>query len=242
MKRLNQILAVESATKKRIEDTFTKVYQEVQKGDLTSGFTRVYTPKNEEGERFPSETKRVTVKVDDAVGVVKQSMQELFDLTATKDLTNAGARANIVVEGKTVAQNVPAVHLLFIEKRLASLIDFIRKLPVLSLDESWISDPASGLFVSSPVDTIKTAKLEDHQVVVQATDKFPAQVVKTTKDVVQGSWRTTKFSGALTPDRKAALLAKAEAMQRAVKSARQEANEHPVQSLATGQVLDFIFG
>lgn len=243
MKRLNQILAIEQSSKKRLEDSFTKVYQDVQKTDLSVGFTRVYTPKHENGEVFPTETKRVVVKAEDAIATARKALTELFDMAAVKDNTNSYARAPIVVDGVTLVANVPAVHLLFLEKRMGSIIDFIKKLPTLSLDESWSLDAASDLFVSAPVDTIKTAKIEDHQVIVPATDKFPAQVAKLTKDVVQGSWRTVKFSGGMPAAEIQGLLAKAEKLQRAIKAARQEANEQEIQPLATGDaVMNYIFG
>lgn len=244
MKRLNQILAIEQSSKKRLEDTFTKVYQDVQKPDLHTGFTRVYTPKNDEGERFPTETKRVVVRAEDAIKTAKNALQELFDLAAIKDNTNALARADLVVDGKVLVADVPGVHLLFLEKRMTGIIDFIRKLPTLPLDESWTHDAANDLYQSAPVESIKTAKIEEHQVIVQATDKFPAQTVKVTKDIVQGTWKTTKFSGALPQKTVQALLARAETLQKAIKSARQEANEQAVDdSLQTGAaVMTYLFG
>jgi hypothetical protein len=242
MKRLNQILAVEQSSKKRLEDTFTKTYQDVQKADLSSGFTRVYTPKNENGEPLPSETKRVVVRGKDAIQTARKALSELFDLAALKDNTNATAKADLIVDGKVLVADVPAVHLLFLEKRMTGIIDFIRKLPTLPLDESWALDAGSDLFVSSPVESIRTAKIEDHKV-EGLTDKFPGHLVKVTKDVVQGTWKTTKFSGGLPAGEIQALLAKAERLQRAIKTARQEANEAPVEPLATGDaVMNYIFG
>ena len=242
MKRLNQLLAVEQSTKKRTEDSFTKVYQDVQKADLSVGMTRNYQPKHENGEQFPAERKLVQLKAKDAIETVHKNLTELFNLTATKDLTNTTAKADIVIDGKTIATGVPAVHLLFLEKKMVDIIGFIKKLPTLSLDEQWTSDVASGLAVTQPVETIKTAKIEENVVVVPPTDKFPAQVVKQTKDVVQGSWKTVKFSGALPAGEVSRLLARAEALQKAIKSARQEANEAEIVRLETSAVLDYIFG
>lgn len=242
MKRLNQVLAVEQSSKKRLEDSFTRLFQDVQKPDLTSGFTRSYQSKEDGGENFPNEIKRVQMHARDAIATATKALSELFNLTATKDATNSNAKANIVVDGKVLAKDVPAVHLLFIEKRMVSIIDFIRKLPVLSLDEKWVKDEAQGLFVTEPVESIKTKKLNQHKVVVPATDKFPAQVVATTEDVIQGVWKTTKMSGGVPPHEVTRLLERAERLQRAVKEARQEANEVQVVELSTSSVLDYIFG
>jgi len=241
MKRLNQILAVEQATKKKREDEFTKLYQELQKADLSAGFTRTYQPKDEEGERFPNETKRVQVRVPDTLQSVKRSLADLFDMTATKDATNQTARADIVVNGQVLATGVPATHLLFLEKKMVGIIELLKKLPTLPMDEQWTLDSVQGLYATAPTETIKTAKVVKHEVVVQATEKFPAQVVQTTKDVVQGTWKTVKFSGALPSDEVSELLARAERLQKAIKTARQEANEAPVTALTTSQILNYIF-
>jgi hypothetical protein len=242
-KKLNQILAIESVTKKRAEDTFTKSYQEVQKVELVTGFSRNYQPKDDTGERLPSETKKVQVRAVDAVKAVKQGLAELIDITATKDATNQEATANVVVDGVTLAKDVPATTLLFLEKRLVAIIDFVKKLPVLAADESWSFDSAQGLFRTEPVTTVRTKKVEDFRVIVPATKEHPAQVTKVTEDQLVGEWRNTKTSGALPVDERASLLARAERLQKALKEARQEANETPVKPVEVGEkLLSFVFG
>jgi len=242
MKRLNQVLAVESAIKKKREDEFTRIYQDVQKPDLSAGFTKTYNAKDENGEKFPQETKRVQVRAQDALVTAKNALQELFDITATKDATNTGAKADVVIDGTVVLSNVPATHLLFIEKRMASVIEFIKKLPVLAADESWEKDPALGLYRTQPVQTLKTKKTVDFKVVVPPTPQHPAQVKEVTEDVVVGSWSTVKYSGALPADEVKALLNRAEKVQRAVKSARQAANEVEAREFSTSPLLAYIFG
>jgi hypothetical protein len=241
MKRLNQVLATESTVKTKSENTFTKVYQDVQKADLVAGLTRTYTPKVDEGEKLPAERKVVQLRVRDAVKQAKEALAELFDTTAMKDATNTTAKADVVVDGQTVLTGVPAVHLLFLEKKMTSVIEFIKKLPTLSTDEEWGVDTGTGLAVSQPVETIRQLKVEEHQVIVPATDKHPAQVAKLTKDVIVGTWRLVKYSGALPVDERNALLSRAEKLQKAVKAARQEANEAPVVNLSTSAALSYVF-
>ena len=106
--RLNQILAVEKTVKNRNETEFTKIFQEVQKVDLVNGFSKTYASRDADGENFPPENKRVQVRVDEKIGRVKDALTELFDITATKDATNTIAKADIVVDGTTIATGVPA--------------------------------------------------------------------------------------------------------------------------------------
>lgn len=242
MKRLNQVLATEQAVRKRCEDEFTRVYQGVQKTELVNGFARNYQPKDEDGEKLPAENKKVVMKASDAIRGAKKALTELLDVTATKDNTNCNARADVVVDGQVLLTGVPATHLLFLEKRMVSLIDFIKRLPVLPQDENWRLNEVQGLFETEPVETLKTKKVERHEVVVPPTKEFPAQVAKVTQDVVAGVWKTVKFSGALPPDEVTKLLERAEKLQKALKAARQEANEAPVAALSTSPILNFIFG
>mgnify|MGYP001607458182 CR=1 FL=1 len=51
MAKLNQLLAIEKAVKSKREDEFTRLYQDVQKGDLTSGFVKTYQAKDETGDQ-----------------------------------------------------------------------------------------------------------------------------------------------------------------------------------------------
>jgi hypothetical protein len=52
-----------------------------------------------------------------------------------------------------------------------------------------------------------------------------------TSDKTVGTWETTKFSCALTPARRAELVARIDAMSDAVKRAREEANSMEVQQV-----------
>lgn len=243
MPKLNQILAVEKNIKNKRENEFTAIYQQMAKPDLLAGLARTYQPKVEGGETFPPENKVVQLKADEALRRLREGYAELFDVTGQKDLTNCTARADIIVDGQVLLTNVPATHLLFIEKRLVDIINFIGKLPVLSPDEQWARDHSQGLWRTEPVETIKTKKVEDWKVVVPATKEHPAQTQKMVEDVVVGTWKTVKYSGALTAAQRDELLTRAEKLQKAVKFAREEANQTTAATLPSGSaVLGYIFG
>jgi hypothetical protein len=240
-KKMNQILAVEKTVKSKREDEFTVIYRDVQKPELTIGLSRTYQPKADDGEKLPPENKKVQVRVEDALQRTVLLMKEVFNITAMKDATNCVAKANIVVDGEVLAKDVPATHLLWLEKKLLSLADFIGKLPTLSQDTTWTKDEGVGLYRSEPVETIKTKKVEDFKTVAAATVQHPAQVVKVTEDVTVGTWKNTHFSGAIPADRKKQLLERVEKIQRAVKEAREEANQTEVVALATGVIVERLF-
>lgn len=240
-KKLNQILAIEKTVKGKREDEFTKLYQNLQKAELVIGLTRTYQPKADDGEKLPSESKKVTVKVEEALSTTVDLMKEVFNVTAVKDKTNCVALADIVVDGEVIAKGVPATHLLWMEKKLLSFAEFINKLPTLPQDTLWTMDEGQGLYRSEVIETIKTKKVEDFKVTVQPTKEHPAQVVKVVEDVTVGTWKTTHLSGAIPAHRKKQLQERVEKFQRAVKVAREEANQTEVVELATGKIVELIF-
>ena len=241
IKKMNQILAVEKTVKGKREDQFTEIYRNVQKADLTIGLSRTYQPKDDSGEKLPAESKKVQVRVEEALKQTVLAMKEVFNLTAQKDATNCVAKANIVIDGEVIAKDVPATHLLWLEKKLLSFADFASKLPTLSQDTSWQYDAGQGLFRSDPVETIKTKKVEDFKTISPATKEHPAQVAKVVEDVTVGTWKTTHLSGAIPVDRKKQLLERIEKFQRAVKEAREEANQTAVVELSTGVLVEMLF-
>ena len=240
-KKLNQVLALEKAIKTKHENAFTQAYQNAQKEPLFLGLVRTYNARTEDGEKLPAEKKLVTLKVTDLLETAATSLKELLNLSAVKDATNATAKGDVVIDGKTVLKDVPATHLVFIEKRLTAIIEFISKLPTLSQDASWQFNSGLGLYETAPVDTFKTKKVERWETIVPPTKEHPAQAQKLVEDVVVGTWSSIALSGAVPADRKATLLARAEKVQRAVKIAREEANQAPVVELSTGELVDIIF-
>ena len=48
-----------------------KAYQKLQKAALLSGISRIYRPKDEEGERLPGESTKVQLKTEDIIDAVK---------------------------------------------------------------------------------------------------------------------------------------------------------------------------
>lgn len=241
IRKMNQILAVEKTVKSKREDQFTVIYHNVQKAEMVTGLSRTYQPKDDAGEKLPPESKKVQMKVEDELQRTVQLHAEIFNITAQKDATNCNCKADVVVDGEVLAKDVPATHLLWLEKKLLSLADFISKLPVLSQDVAWQFDAGQGLYRSEPVETIKTKKVEDYKVVSPATVQHPAQVIKTVEDVIVGTWKSVHLSGAIPADRKKTLLSRVEKFQRAVKEAREEANQTPVVDLSTSIIVDRLF-
>lgn len=243
MPKLNQIIAVAAGKKSHAHKAITEAYQALQKATLLEGISRTYKPKDDEGEPLPPEKKLVQVKVKDAIQGVAAALTELYDVVATQDAANCQAKADVVVDGTAVLRAVPVTTLLFLEKQLVDLHTFVEKLPTLDPGESWAYKADVDQYTSEAYQTTKTKKVLKNHVKAEATKEHPAQVETYTEDVIVGHWTTVKFSGAVPAKERNDMLARVEALQEAVKTAREEANGMEVEPRKVGAaVLQFVFG
>lgn len=222
--RLNQILAIEKGTKSRVFGEISKLHNAVQRASALSGFSKTYQPKDEEGDRYPPEQQRVQLIASDTLRQAGRLLSELFDVTASKDWANTAAKADVVVDGEVLLEQVPATYLLFIEKQLGDLRTLIGKIPVLDQADHWFLDEGSQLYKTEPTETTRTKKVQRPIVLYPATPEHPAQTQLISEDQVVGTWVTVKHSGALPASRKAELLDRVERLSNAVKFAREQAN------------------
>ena len=243
MPKLNQIIAITAGKKAQAHKTITEAYQTLQKAALLEGVSRHYKPRDDEGEQLPPEKKLVQAKVYQSVEAVKGVLGELFDVVATQDHANCQAKADVVVDGTTLAKGVPVTHLLFLEKQLVDIHTFVEKLPTLDPGESWEYSADVDCYASEPHQTTKTKKVMKNHVKAEATKEHPAQVETYTEDVVVGFWTTIKFSGAIPAREKNDMLQRVRKAQEAVKAAREEANALTVETKKVGgPILQYVFG
>lgn len=224
MAKLNQIIAIEKGIKSRVYGEITNLHKASQKPDLFNGFTKTYQSKEQDGETFPAESKRVQFRVNEVLSSVAHLSTELMEVTARKDWTNCAAKADVVVDGTVVLALVPVSHLLFLEKQLTDIHTFVEKLPVLDESEDWTTDSNSDLFKTQPIQTHRTKKVQKPIVLYNATPQHPAQTQLITEDVIVGYWSQVKASGAMPRSRKQQLLERTEKLLQAVKEAREAAN------------------
>lgn len=241
--KLCQVIAVESKIKSKAHDDLTSVYQKLQKGDLLTGLSRSYTPINDEGEKFPPESKKVQLTVEDALKTAQEALTDLFDNTATKDFANCTAKADVVVGGTVLMKDVPVSYLLFLEKKLTDLHTLVSKLPILDPAENWKRDANQSAWVAEPKQTHKTKKISKAFELSPATEKHPAQVKEVVEDVLVGYWKTLNYSGAMPGDRVKELTKRVESLQKACKFAREEANSAVIPEVkVAGKIFNYIFG
>jgi hypothetical protein len=242
MTKLNQILAIEKGVKTKSNREFTDIHRNVSKVNLLNGFSKTYKPKDEEGDTLPSESTNVQITAEASIKDAAEILTRLFDVTFTKEKTNTVAIADVKVGNKVLVKEAPVTYLLFLEKQLTELREFVSKIPTLDPSETWSYDADAGFYRSEATSTVRTKKVPKTFVKYEATDKHPAQVEVFNEDQLVGYWTTTKFSGALPKDRVNTLLDRIDTLSEAVKFAREAANETEVLDGNPGSaVFDYLF-
>lgn len=243
MTKLHQILALEKTIKTKKDKTLTAAYQLFQAKNPFVGITRNYQPRDEEGEMLPPESQMVQARVGSTLEEVNSTMAAALDLMITKDTANTQASADIVVEGNTLATDVPVTTLLSLEKIMTDIRTTALAIPVLDPTQEWTYDENVDSFRSAARQTTRTQKIPRVQVLYDATPEHPAQVQSYTEDVIVGDWETTNLSGAIPAAEKNEIVERVEAVQRAVKIAREEANSTDAPSVEIGtSLMEYMFG
>ena len=241
VRKLNEVIAVEKEAGGRAKSKITGLHH--LKADQFAGIIREYQPVDDDGEQLTPETRLVQKSVPDVVRQFQDALSRWMDLCAERDQANCTAKANVVVGGETLLNDVPVTQLLFLEKQLRDPIRaFIEKIPVLPADQKWEKDEAAGLWKTQAVKKRRTQKDEQAQVVVEPTEHHPGQYHVFTKDVLVGHWHETRLSGAIPQEERQRMLDRVDALSVAVKQARERANLHEAPNVSTGtSVLNFIF-
>lgn len=243
MGKLNQILAVEKGLKQRVNRDLTELHKLSQKPDQYEGHVRTYEPINEDGETLPEEKRKVQLHSSSVLERMAYLLTELFDLTATKDMTNTVTSATVQVGDRVIAKNVPVSYLLFMEKQLDDIYTEIRKMPVLDPSVEWKWSAERNLFASPPQEKNRTEKVPEPVVLHPPTDKHPAQTKLEYRDRTIGYYKTIRFSAALPQQEKERLLQRVTTLKDAVKKSREEANMVEAKPVHVGQnVFDYILG
>lgn len=224
MSVLHQVIAAEKGLLTASTTDITVMLRILDKAQLFEGSVREYHPKNEDGDQFAPERVVVQYKVTEVIEEVFSSLKSLYNVTAQREVANTRAVASIVIDDEVIIPDVPAGYLLFLEKRLLDIRTIFGKIPVLDTSHKWAFDESSGLWNTDPSWTNKTRKVEKPLIIVEATDKHPAQAKTVTEDIVVGSWEGKRQSGALPLSEKKKLLARIDALIAATRDARSRAN------------------
>lgn len=241
--KMNQVIAIANGEKGRMQKVISKVYQKLQKPALFQGITRTFKPIDADAEKYPDEGTIVQLTVQQAIEEGIAVMVDAFNIVATQDCGNQIAKADVKVDDKVVIKDVPATHLIFLEKQLKDVETFVDTFPTLDPAREWEYSDDASCYKSKTEETHKTKKIPKPIVKYDATPEHPAQTEMFTEDVITGYWTTTYLSGAIKKSEKEEFLNKVRMLSNSIKVAREEANSVTVEKKTIGKdVLDFIFG
>lgn len=239
--KLNQAIALSRGVRANAQKALTTAYHEIAKAPQFAGITKTYSPRDEEGEKLAGEHQKVQATGERVIDDVHATLAKMYDLIGGIDLSNCDALADVMVEGNPILTNVPATHLLWLEKQLGDMRAFIGRLPTLDPQYRWSKDNDNGWYETEDRVTMRSKKVPRNHEKAPATDKHPAQVEVFYEDVVVGDWHTKVLSGALPPSRVKILLERVDILIGAVKTAREQANMNDAVTLESSRLLDWLF-
>ena len=246
MEKLHEILAVEKSLEVVAKKLSAETARTFEKDNLFLGFVKSLEMFTEENAKLnTTDVQSLETTVDENINYIVKPLAKYWDNVLAKDLTNQQARADVVVDGAVLVEDVPATFLLGMETKLNELRKVYEHIPTLAPGIKWIPDVSNakaGVFMTSDdIVSFKTQKESGFAVAYEATKEHPAQVSKEEKIVSVGKYSTVRYSGMLTPVEKARRLENIDTLIGAVKKARMRANSIEVVRDDVGRVLlDFI--
>jgi hypothetical protein len=234
--QLHQLLAAEKGLGVIFNAALTEAKGTFGKVERFTGLTRVlkmHDDDRKKEEAAGSSHSVVTTTVDEKLEYMFERIGSYVDAVVQKEASCQGANSDLIVNGVVVGSNIPATGYLAIERQLNQLKDVLVAIPTLKPGVEWTDATGErpGLYRTAPSATNKTEKVLIPVVLSPATDKHPAQVKESTKDVVVGVYNDIETSGMWTTARKAEVLSRLDSLILAVRDARARANCAPVKDI-----------
>lgn len=225
MTYLHQVIAVIKKLHSDYNANRTEIYKKVQKGTLFNTFTKVFTPKEEEGTVYPPEgTSHIPFSVEEMMREFSKSCSTYINHCYAQDVGNTLAKADLVVDGITIIRDCPIAFLIGLEDFANDWYTFVNHLPTLDIDKRWVYDEGQGRYISDPVTSLKMKTVKVPHVVVEATEKHPAQYTILDDSRLEGTWTTTHYSTAIPARHKQDMLDRVNNLKIAIRAAIQLAN------------------
>lgn len=162
---------------------------------------------------------------------ISAKLAAAMDIAHAIEVGNTQAKADVVLEDGTVLlKDVPTCTLLQLEKRMDEVRQLATAIPTLDPAKGFKpdADRGEGVYKAVEVEKPRTEKKFDFVVMVNPTDKHPAQVKELMRDVPIGHVLQQEWSSMITVAEKGDILDRIETLTRAIKKARSRANEHQV--------------
>jgi hypothetical protein len=235
--KLHQLNAIIGSIRSQDQTIWDKAQAALRNQKAMTGRSRVYTPKDDGEDKLPAEYQKVQLVAADVTELAARAHAVQLDAELTQDTANTQARADLVVEGVTIASDVPVSALLRLEARLVTVASFVRAIPVQDQSEDWAWDANRRAYASAPVTTVKTKKVPRASVLVDPTQFHRAEIREWAEDVLTGTWETTELTGTMPEAARQEIIRRVGALTVAVKAAREAANTIDVTDRKIGTAI-----
>lgn len=229
MGKLHEILAIEGDLGKTSTKLLNETKKTFGKDNLFNGSVKKLEMFAEEDQMLnTTEVVKLDTTVEEVLSYTNKEVGKFWDAVLKKDKTNQIAVADVVLEsGTVIAKNVPVTFLLGLETKLNEYRKILDAIPTLPPGIRWKEDKSEGNGIFKSEDDVvqfRTKKETEFKVAYEATKEHPAQISPITVDKNVGKYTTEKTCSMMTPYEKATIISKHEEILRAVKKARQRAN------------------
>lgn len=238
--KLHQLVAVEQdlvqQSRAILDETITTF---TKKAEHFDGLQKIYTPYEEDGEKLPTSEKEVVTTIKEKLDYTSKSLIKAIDATLSKEETNSSGQAKAVLEVDGINfGEYSATSYIALERYLERLREVYKNIPTIDTTHKWTVEEMTGrkLYTTEET-TYRSVKKQKAITLAAPTDKHPAQVQLITEEVPAGEYKTTYFSGKITPLAKSNYLEKIDNLILAVKQAREKANQAEVNNIKIGEQL-----
>lgn len=246
--KLHELIAVEGELDGTAKKILTEATATFGKNDhFLAGRREVHMLADTEQAKAEElvEQTALTTTVAEKLDYVRGHVVRYWDALLQKEATNQHAKADLVVNGVTMAKDLPATFLLGMEHRLKALRAVYEAIPTLQPGANWVVDTTHEKAVVYRRDPdlvkVRTKKIPKPVVLYEATKEHPAQVKELVEDVTVGTITERVWSGMITPAEKSDLLGRIDTLLRACKKARQRANMAEIVKLTIAKaMMDFV--
>lgn len=238
--QLHQLLAAANDRDKQAVQLMiesTKTFE--AKSSHFDGRFKQYQPDDEGAERLVDEVEEVVI-----VGSVKEKLDytnkffiNALDSILSKEETNASGNTSTEIVIGTNKFQLSSIGLLALEKKMISLRGMYKKIPTLDPTKQWTYNEEKQMYETKVYTRNRIAQKNETIVVVQATDKFPAQTQVVPIQKKTGVYEETFFSKRITVRQKAEMIGRIDEIIDSIQVARAKANKAEVIKVKIGAAI-----
>jgi len=245
---VHTVLPKKADREKRFASTLTTVT-----GNLSAdkaGLVKTHQLKDDDNQAMAQapQVKPVPTSTVNELGLLIASVIPLIDVSASIENTNTLAKADVVVDGDVLLEQIPVTVLMPLKKQLSKLLPALSGIKALDRATTWVEATGQEFdkvyVTANPTTTDQTVTVKRWETIVPATQHHPAQTREIEFKNLVGQYTTTIFSGNMRQIDKTTLVNRLTTLITAVESAIQTANSSTgIVELPIGEILmKHIFG